>query len=84
MCGSLGYFEAAWNSRAQIEHGELPEPDYIVLAFGTGGTAAGLLAGAEFAGLKSKIVGVSVLRGAGRAFYAKRLANAILRSVGLI
>ena len=82
MCGSLGYFDAALELARQIEKGELPEPDYIVLAFGTGGTAAGLLAGAEFAGLKSRIVGVSVLRGAGRALYARWLANAILGSIG--
>jgi D-cysteine desulfhydrase len=82
VCGGLGYFEAAIELAQQVRRGELPEPDYIVLAFGTGGTAAGLLAGAAFAGLKSTIVGVSVLRGAGRALYARRLANSILRSAG--
>lgn len=82
VCGSLGYFEAAIELAQQVRRGELPEPDYVVVAFGTSGTAAGLLAGIEFAGLKSRVVGVSVLRAAGRAFLALRLANAILRSIG--
>jgi 1-aminocyclopropane-1-carboxylate deaminase/D-cysteine desulfhydrase-like pyridoxal-dependent ACC family enzyme len=82
VCGSLGYFEAAVELARQVQQGELPEPDCIVLAFGTGGTAAGLLAGAAYAGLKSTIVGVSVLRAPGRALYACKLANAILRSIG--
>src|SRR5271157_1117178 len=60
LCGSLGYVEAAIELAQQVKRGDLPEPDYIVLAFGTAGTVAGLLAGTEFAGLKSKVVGVSV------------------------
>ena len=82
VCGCLGYFDAAIELARQVQSGELPEPDYIVLPFGTGGTAAGLLAGAEFAGLKSTFIGVSVLRATGRVVYARRMANAILRGVG--
>lgn len=42
---------------------ELPEkPDYIVLASGTGGTQAGLLAGIERRGWNTIVVGVSVAR----------------------
>jgi D-cysteine desulfhydrase len=82
LCGSMGYFEAAIELAQQVKSGDVPEPDYIVAAFGTAGTIAGLLAGVQYAGLKSIIVGVSVLRAAGRFLYAKRLANSILRSVG--
>jgi D-cysteine desulfhydrase len=78
----LGYFEAGIELAAQVKKGDLPEPDYIVAAFGTAGTIAGLLAGAQYAGLKSIIVGVSVLNAIGRSLYARRLANSILRSVG--
>lgn len=82
VCGSLGYFEAALELAQQVKNGELPEPDYIVAAFGTAGTIAGLLAGAEYTGLKSIVVGVSVLKAPGRSLYARRLANSILRAVG--
>ncbi len=82
LCGSMGYFEAAIELAQQVKKGEMPEPDYIVAAFGTAGTIAGLLAGAHYAGLKSTIVGVSVLKAVGRSLYARRLANSILRSVG--
>ncbi|HMJ15415.1 MAG TPA: pyridoxal-phosphate dependent enzyme, partial [Polyangiaceae bacterium] len=43
--GSQGYAHAAHELNAQIRRGELPQPDVIVVAVGTGGTAAGLLAG---------------------------------------
>jgi D-cysteine desulfhydrase len=82
LCGSVGYFEAAIELAQQIQWGELPEPDYIVVALGSGGTAAGLLAGLEFAGLKSRVVGVAVLGARGCGLYARQLSNAILRSVG--
>ncbi len=82
VCGSLGYFEAAIELAEQVKNGELPEPDYIVAALGTAGTIAGLLAGAQYAGLKSIVVGVSVLKAVGRSLYARRLANSILRSMG--
>lgn len=81
VCGSLGYFEAALELAQQVQLGALPEPDCIVVAFGTAGTVAGLWAGIELTGLKSRIVGVSVLRAKGRALYARRIAQAILRAV---
>lgn len=82
VCGSLGYFEAALELAEQVKNGDLPEPDYIVAALGTAGTIAGLLAGTQYSGLKSKVVGVSVLKAVGRSLYARRLANSILRSLG--
>jgi D-cysteine desulfhydrase len=82
LCGAMGYFEAAIELAQQVKRGDVPEPDYIVAAFGTAGTVAGLLAGTEYSGLKSVIVGVSVLKAPGRSLYARRLANTILRSVG--
>jgi len=81
VCGSLGYFEAALELAQQVQLGALPEPDCIVVAFGTAGTVAGLWAGIELTGLKSRIVGVSVLRAKGRALYARRIAQSILRAV---
>jgi D-cysteine desulfhydrase len=45
-----------------VRAGELPEPETIVLAVGSGGTAAGLALGLGLAGLRSKIVGVAITR----------------------
>ena len=43
--GTLGYVEAALELARQIENRALPVPDAIVVALGSGGTVAGLLAG---------------------------------------
>jgi len=61
--GTLGYVEAALELAAQVRAGEMPEPDAIVVPVGSGGTAAGLLAGLELAGSKSRVLGVSVMKG---------------------
>jgi len=79
VCGSLGYFDAVCELAAQIQRGEVPEPDWIVVPFGTGGTAAGLLAGVAMTGLGSKVLGVSVVKIAGRTWVAHRIAGRILR-----
>lgn len=58
--GNAGYVTAALELAAQIKAGELPEPDYIYVAAGSCGTAAGLLAGCRLAGLRSKVVAVRI------------------------
>lgn len=58
--GSLGYVDAAHELAAQIRAGDLPEPDVVIVAVGSGGTAAGLAVGFEELGLKTRIVGVVV------------------------
>ena len=58
--GCLGYVEAALELGQQIERGEVPEPSHVVVALGSGGTAAGLAAGLRIAGLRSRVVGVVV------------------------
>jgi D-cysteine desulfhydrase len=57
----LGYVNAAFELKEQIEEGLLPEPDSIFVTAGTGGTMAGLQLGLRMAGLKSEVVGVRVL-----------------------
>lgn len=59
--GTLGFVNAGFELRAQIEAGLLPEPDMIYVALGTMGTAAGLLLGLRAAGLKSRLVCVRVV-----------------------
>jgi D-cysteine desulfhydrase len=56
----LGHVNAALELRQQIEAGLLPEPDYLYVALGSLGTAAGLTVGCKLAGLRTRIVGVVV------------------------
>ena len=58
--GCVGYVQAAIELADQIEAGELPEPSHVVVALGSGGTAAGLVAGLKLAGLRSRLVGILV------------------------
>jgi 1-aminocyclopropane-1-carboxylate deaminase/D-cysteine desulfhydrase-like pyridoxal-dependent ACC family enzyme len=51
VTGSLGYVDAAEELAGQIARGELPRPSAIVVALGSGGTAAGLLVGLARSGL---------------------------------
>src|SRR5207244_680594 len=46
----------AYELAEQVRSGTMPEPAYVVTALGSGGTAAGLFAGLELAGLTSTTV----------------------------
>jgi D-cysteine desulfhydrase len=59
--GCLGYVNAGLEIAQQVEEGLLPEPDYVVVAMGTHGTAAGLWLGLRMGGLDSRVVGVGVV-----------------------
>ena len=56
--GTIGFVNAVFELREQIMAGELPEPDRIYVAKGSGGTAAGLMLGIKAANLKSRLVSV--------------------------
>jgi 1-aminocyclopropane-1-carboxylate deaminase/D-cysteine desulfhydrase-like pyridoxal-dependent ACC family enzyme len=57
--GAMGYITAFLETHRQaMEMGE--EPDYLVVATGSGGTQAGLAVAAAAVGAKTKIVGISV------------------------
>jgi 1-aminocyclopropane-1-carboxylate deaminase/D-cysteine desulfhydrase-like pyridoxal-dependent ACC family enzyme len=58
--GSIGFVEAARELAAQVAAGELAEPDVVVVAMGSGGTAAGLAVGFEQAGLRTRVIGIAV------------------------
>ena len=58
--GAVGYVNAALELADQVAAGDLPEPDHIFVALGSGGTAAGLLLGLRLAGLRSRLVAVRV------------------------
>jgi D-cysteine desulfhydrase len=58
--GTLGYVNAAFELREQVRTGALPEPDWIFVPMGSGGTVAGLVLGAKLAGLRSRVAAVLV------------------------
>jgi D-cysteine desulfhydrase len=58
--GCVGYVRAALELGEQVAAGELPEPSHVVVALGSGGTAAGLLAGLRLAGMRSRLLCVRV------------------------
>ncbi len=58
--GALGFVNGALELAAQIEAGELDEPELIYMACGTAGTVAGLALGLGLAGLSSSIEAVLV------------------------
>lgn len=58
--GVTGFVNAALELKKQIVVGEMPEPEYIYVACGTMGTAAGLILGLKAAKLDSKVVPVRV------------------------
>ncbi|MCW4033135.1 MAG: pyridoxal-phosphate dependent enzyme [Candidatus Bathyarchaeota archaeon] len=58
--GNIGFVNAAFELRDQIEDGEMPEPDLIYVPSGTMGTSAGLILGLKAANLESRVVCVRV------------------------
>jgi len=58
--GAVGYVNAAFELKGQILRGEIPEPDYIYMASGSMGTAAGLILGLRTMKNKTKVVAVRV------------------------
>ena len=59
--GCLGYVNAVFELKEQIDAGLLPEPKLIFVGLGTRGTMAGLVVGARLAGLEARIIGVRVV-----------------------
>jgi 1-aminocyclopropane-1-carboxylate deaminase/D-cysteine desulfhydrase-like pyridoxal-dependent ACC family enzyme len=57
---ALGYFNGMLELKKQIDAGECPEPDYIFITAGTGGTMAGIESAARVLGMETKVVGVRI------------------------
>ena len=72
--GSVGWVGGGLEIAAQVAAGELPTPDRIYVALGSGGTAAGLLVGLRLAGLPSEVVAVRHSQN-GRTLRARRLGD---------
>ncbi|HEU4641199.1 MAG TPA: pyridoxal-phosphate dependent enzyme [Gemmatimonadaceae bacterium] len=58
--GMLGHVNAALELAEQVERGELPAPEHVVVPLGSGGTAAGLALGFAIAGLDATVVAARV------------------------
>ena len=58
--GVIGFVNAAFELKEQIVSGEMPEPQFVYVACGTMGTAAGLMLGLRAANLKSGVISVRV------------------------
>ena len=60
ILGVIGFVNGALELRKQIVDGEMPEPDYVYVACGTMGTAAGLALGLRAANVSGRVVPVAV------------------------
>ncbi len=61
VIGSAGYFDAAGELMRQVEQQALPMPEVIVVPLGSGGTAAGLLAGLVSSGFRGTLLAVRIV-----------------------
>lgn len=57
---SYGFALAAEELSRQVASGAMPEPDVLVVAMGSGGTAAGLAAGLERARMRTRVLAVAI------------------------
>lgn len=58
--GTVGFINAVCELAFQIKQGDIPEPDVIYVPCGSGGTAAGLIAGCKLLNLKTRVHAVAV------------------------
>lgn len=58
--GAVGFVDAALELAAQVDGGELPQPESVYVALGSGGSAAGLAAGFALARMPTRVNAVLV------------------------
>jgi 1-aminocyclopropane-1-carboxylate deaminase/D-cysteine desulfhydrase-like pyridoxal-dependent ACC family enzyme len=80
--GALGSADAIAELADDVRSGWVPEPDFVVVPLGSGGTLAGALAGVLHHGLRSRVVGVSVVRNPFARALVLRLAQRTLGVLG--
>ena len=79
LLGTRGVMSAAAELEQQVRSGLLPEPDLIVVALGSGGTAAGLTAGLMRTGLGARVLAVATAEPVKVfAYAARRLAEELV------
>lgn len=60
--GALGFVNAAFELKKQIDEGTAPVPRYIICPLGSNGTMAGLSLGMLLAGIPAEVIGVGVTK----------------------
>jgi D-cysteine desulfhydrase len=80
--GALGSAEAIAEVADDVRSGRLPEPDVIVVPVGSGGTAAGAVAGVLHHGLRSRVLGVLVVKNPFARTLVLGLAKRALAALG--
>ncbi len=70
----IGWANAAFELKEQVEEGLMAEPDYIFLALGSMGTAAGLHVGCKLAGLKTEVIPIPITEPSDARLYALLIA----------
>jgi D-cysteine desulfhydrase len=76
--GAAAHAHAIPELEAQVDAGLMPAPDWIVVALGSGGTAAGLLAGLARSRLRTRLLAVSVVANPIAAAQVRFLASRTL------
>jgi len=61
VLGAMGYVDGARELVAQARAGQLPIPDLVVVTLGSGGTAAGLVAGFALEEVRTRVLAVTVV-----------------------
>lgn len=77
---SLGFVLLALEIYDDVKNGVIPEPDFVFLPGGSGGTAAGLAIGLALIGLKTQIVAVQVAETC-KEFFVKKFSDLVLREM---
>jgi D-cysteine desulfhydrase len=80
--GTRACADAVGELASQIEAGQLPCPDLIVVPLGSGGTCGGLAAGVLQRNLPCRVIGVQVVAGIAPRLAARYLAREALRLAG--
>jgi len=60
VAGTLGFVNAAFELKQQVNRCEIPEPDVIICPVGSSATLAGLTIGCQLAGMKTTVKGIRV------------------------
>jgi 1-aminocyclopropane-1-carboxylate deaminase/D-cysteine desulfhydrase-like pyridoxal-dependent ACC family enzyme len=80
--GGIGYVTAAAELWQQVEGGQIPAPTRIVIAVGSGSSAAGLLVGLACTPLRSQIVGVLAAKSPAARSMILAQATLVARKIG--
>jgi D-cysteine desulfhydrase len=84
VLGAAAYADAVDELLAQVAAGVAPLPDWIVVPLGSGGTAAGILAGVLRRGLPCRVLAVQVVPGFAPRAAVRWLARRVLAGDGAV